>query len=41
MGQAAVDANLDRLVSDLSRLWPDQQDQERMAKTILALRYAL
>lgn len=37
MGQTPTDTNLDRLISDLSRLWPDQQDQERMAKTILAL----
>lgn len=37
MGQAAVDANLDRLISDLSRLWPDQSDQVLVTKTIQTL----
>lgn len=37
MRQIPTDANLDRLISDLSRLWPDQPDQELVTKTIQAL----
>jgi hypothetical protein len=37
MGQAPNAANLDRLIYDLSRLWPDQPDQVLVTKTIQAL----
>ena len=37
MGQAEAEPNLERLISDLSRLWPDRQDQVLGARTIRAL----